>query len=101
MAPQEDSFTRAIEAFAAGKPVAVLDSEAREGETDLFIPAQFLQAKDLRWLRTLAGGELYISVGQEVAALFQLPFIGKAVKETSWAVLRHMQKDSGGMCQGR
>lgn len=101
MAPQEDAFARAVEALAAGKPVAVLDSEAREGETDLFIPGQFLQAENLRWLRTLAGGELYISVGHEVAALFQLPFIGQALKETSWAVLKHMQKDDDGMCQGR
>lgn len=90
--------------LAAGGCVAVLDAEAREGETDLFFPAESLQPADLRLLRTQAGGELYISIGHEVAALFGLPYVGSVLEledaKKAFPVLGFLGKGVGGMCQG-
>lgn len=97
-------WSAALEALRDGKCVAVLDGEDREGETDLFFPAASLSPTSLRFLRTQAGGELYISVGHEVASAFGLPFIGEVLSQPpvtdSFPVFQHMGKAGGEMCQG-
>ena len=97
-------WSAALEALRRGKCVAVLDGEEREGETDLFFPAASLSPGSLRFLRTHAGGELYISVGHEVASAFGLPFIGDVLAQielgSEFPVLQRMGKVRGEMCQG-
>lgn len=94
----------ALEALRDGKCVAVLDGEEREGETDLFFPAASLSPASLRFLRSQAGGELYISVGHDVASAFGLPFIGEVLAQpevsAKYPVFQHMGKAGGEMCQG-
>ncbi|XP_024375117.1 uncharacterized protein [Physcomitrium patens] len=94
----------ALEALRNGECVAVLDGEEREGETDLFFPAASLSPASLRLLRTQAGGEMYMSVGHEVASAFGLPYIGNvlALTEVSakFPVFQYMEKSKGEMCQG-
>ncbi|CAM6109613.1 unnamed protein product [Calypogeia fissa] len=100
----EDQFERALESLKGGSCVAVLDAESREAESDLFFPAESLSPQNLRLLRTAAGGELYISIGHEVATAFGLPFIGEVLADTqlgeSYPVLQHMSKERLKMCQG-
>lgn len=73
----------------------------REGETDMYFPALTTQPKDLRTLRTQAGGELYIAIGHEVAAAFGLPYAGTAMKEAAavYPVVAGMSKYDQDMCQ--
>lgn len=100
----DNQFERAVESLKSGNCVAVLDAESREAETDLFFPAESLSAKNLRLLRNAAGGELYISIGHEVADAFGLPFIGEVLSDSqlseSYPVLQHMSKERLKMCQG-
>lgn len=102
--PGPSALEEARRSLASGGCVAILDAEAREGETDLFFPAESLQPADLRFLRMQAGGELYISVGHEVAALFGLPYVGSVLEleeaKKSFPVLGYLGKGVGGMCQG-
>ncbi|KAG0587456.1 hypothetical protein KC19_2G165300 [Ceratodon purpureus] len=100
----ESQWGAAVEALRRGECVAVLDGEDREGETDLFFPAASLSPASLRFLRTQAGGELYISVGHEVASAFGLPYIGHVLGQSDvtakFPVFEHMGKAGGEMCQG-
>eukprot|EP00271_Cylindrocystis_brebissonii_P010437 TRINITY_DN26624_c0_g1_i1.p1 TRINITY_DN26624_c0_g1~~TRINITY_DN26624_c0_g1_i1.p1 ORF type:complete len:292 (-),score=38.61 TRINITY_DN26624_c0_g1_i1:489-1247(-) len=94
----------AVAALRAGSPVAVLDAESREGETDLFFAAASLQPADLRFLRVQAGGELYMAVSHQLSKSFGLPFLGAVLDsrsaEPSFSALPFLSKGVGGMCQG-
>ena len=94
----------ALESLRRGECVAILDDENREAETDLFFPALSLKPSQLRQLRLEAGGEMYISVGTEVAASFGIPYIGEALGRpeaiAASPVLKGLGKGVDGMCQG-
>ena len=47
-------------AFASGLPVLIFDSEMREGETDLLFPALHVQPTQIRQLRQVCGGLLFL-----------------------------------------
>jgi hypothetical protein len=57
--------------------IAILDSESKEAEIDLFFLATSFSPLSLRTLRTKARRELYIYVVHEVTCTFGFPFIGK------------------------
>eukprot|EP00897_Mesotaenium_endlicherianum_P008570 jgi/Mesen1/7741/ME000407S06966 len=99
-----EQIEAALKCLRAGQCVAVLDDEDREGETDLFFPAAGLRPADLRQLRTQAGGELYISVGHEVATTFGIPYAGEALRSeqlvAAYPALQHLSKGIDSMCQG-
>ncbi len=71
----ESRVQRAIEAFQAGQPVCLFDSEKREGETDLLFPAASAVPATMRQLRQDCGGLLFLAIGDEVGACFGLPFL--------------------------
>eukprot|EP00879_Flechtneria_rotunda_P033168 GHRR01036711.1.p2 GENE.GHRR01036711.1~~GHRR01036711.1.p2 ORF type:complete len:134 (+),score=30.00 GHRR01036711.1:306-707(+) len=95
------SVDAALEALRQGKPIAILDSRDREGETDLFFPATVTHAPEIRFLRTQAGGELYIAIGHEVTRAFGLPYAGTALQEAAekYPVVKGMAKHNTEMCQ--
>ncbi len=71
----EPHVQRAVEAFQAGRPVCLFDSEKREGETDLLFPAAAAEPATMRQLRQDCGGLLFLAIGDEVGACFGLPFL--------------------------
>lgn len=85
----------ALEAFRAGKPVCLFDSEKREGETDLLFPAEHAEPKTMRQLRKDCGGLLFLAIGHEVGERFGLPYLqdlhtdDELVKK--WDVLHHLK----------
>ena len=71
----EPHVRRAVEAFRAGQPVCLFDSEKREGETDLLFPAAMAKPATMRQLRQDCGGLLFLAIGDEVGETFELPFL--------------------------
>ena len=69
------SLKRAIENFAEGKPVLIFDSEDREGETDIAIPALSVTHRDVAFMRTYGGGLICVAISSESAEKLGLPFI--------------------------
>ena len=65
----------AVEAFREGSPVLVHDAADREGETDLIYPAGAVTPEDVSRLRNDAGGLVCVALSDEVATVFDLPFL--------------------------
>lgn len=88
---------RAIEALQSGRPIMLFDSGFREAETDLVFPAASLEPRDIRRLRTEAGGLLFLAIGHEVGERFGLPFMQDVFEAAEAApdleVLRLMRTD--------
>ncbi len=81
-------------AFASGLPVLIFDSEMREGETDLLFPALDVQPPQIRQLRQVCGGLLFLAIGDEVAERFGMPYLQDVHTTPSaleaWPVLGHL-----------
>lgn len=71
----QDLIESAISAFAAGLPVMVFDSDFRECETDLLWPATAATPAIMRRLRKDCGGLLFLAIGDEIGAKFDLPWL--------------------------
>lgn len=71
----QDLIESAIAAFAAGQPVMVFDSDFRECETDLLWPATAATPAIMRHLRKDCGGLLFLAIGDEIGAKFDLPWL--------------------------
>lgn len=69
------TIDHAIDALRAGRPIMLFDSGFREAETDLVFPALSLQPRDIRRLRSEAGGLLFLAISHEVGEAFGLPFL--------------------------
>ena len=81
-------------AFSNGKPVLIFDSEYREGETDLLYPAYSVSTENIRTLRQVCGGLLFLAIGDEVGERLGLPFLQdihtkKSVK-LEWPILDYL-----------
>ena len=63
----EPHVQRAVEAFQAGRPVCLFDSEKREGETDLLFPAAAAEPATMRQLRQECGGLLFLAIARCIA----------------------------------
>ena len=70
-----DTVDDAILAFSKGKPVMVFDSDFREKETDLLWPATAATPEVMRRLRIDCGGLLFLSIGDEIGQMFDLPWL--------------------------
>lgn len=65
----------AIEDIKKGKPILLFDSDDREGETDIVIPAISMTPKDVAMMRKDGGGLICVSIHPDAAKKFGLPFI--------------------------
>lgn len=69
--------------------VMVYDGDEREGETDLFVPAQNATSETIGRLREDAGGLVFVALGPSVQQALGLPFLHDVYQEASedWPVL--------------
>lgn len=79
----------ACSALQQGRPIMVYDGDEREGETDLFVPAQNATPEAVGRLRDEAGGLVFVAVGPDVRSALGLPFLHDVYRESSgdWPVL--------------
>ncbi|MCH1591885.1 MAG: 3,4-dihydroxy-2-butanone-4-phosphate synthase [Candidatus Thalassarchaeaceae archaeon] len=68
-------IAEAVEAFTAGNPVMIFDSDFRERETDLLWPATTATPEIMRRLRQDCGGLLFLAIGDEIGEKFGLPWL--------------------------
>jgi 3,4-dihydroxy 2-butanone 4-phosphate synthase len=61
----------------------VYDGDEREGETDLFVPAQNAAPEQVRRLRDDAGGLVFVAIGPDVREALGLPFLHDVYREAS------------------
>lgn len=82
---RNENINRALEAIRAGKIIQIYDSDSREGETDLVIPAKAVTFKDIKWMRKDAGGLICVAVDPVASKQLKLPFMAELVREASKA----------------
>lgn len=80
---RNENINRALEALRAGKMIQIYDSDSREGETDLVIPAKAITFKDVKWMRKDAGGLICVAVDPVASKRLNLPFMAELVREAS------------------
>lgn len=68
-------INNAINSLRKGKFVLIHDSDERENETDLVIPAEFVSPEHVSQMRIDGGGLICIAVGKELSDMLGLPFI--------------------------
>ena len=78
-----ENINRALEALRAGKMIQIYDSDSREGETDLVIPAKVVTYTDVKWMRKDAGGLICVAVDPVASKQLRLPFMADLVREAS------------------
>jgi 3,4-dihydroxy 2-butanone 4-phosphate synthase len=80
---RNENINRALEDLRAGKMIQIYDSDSREGETDLVIPAKAVTFKDVKWMRKDAGGLICVAVDPVASRQLRLPFMAELVQEAS------------------
>lgn len=78
-----ENINRALEALRDGKMIQIYDSDSREGETDLVIPAKAVTYTDVKWMRKDAGGLICVAVDPVASKQLRLPFMADIVREAS------------------
>jgi 3,4-dihydroxy 2-butanone 4-phosphate synthase len=73
----------ALSALQQGRPIMVYDGDEREGETDLFVPAQNATPEAVRQLRDDAGGLVFVAIGPDVRQALGLPFLHDVYRDAS------------------
>ena len=79
----EDKVERAIRDLKNGKMVLVHDSDAREDETDLILPAQFANEESIRTMRKDGGGLIVLMISSEIAEKFDLKYLADIYQDIS------------------
>jgi 3,4-dihydroxy 2-butanone 4-phosphate synthase len=74
------TVTEAIKAVKKGEMVLIYDSEDREGETDMVIPAISTTPKQVARMRIEAGGLICVAISPEAAETLCLPFMADILK---------------------
>lgn len=77
------TVTKAIRAVKKGEMVLIYDSEDREGETDMVIPAISTTPKQVARMRVEAGGLICVAISPEAAEKLCLPFMVDILKFVS------------------
>ncbi|HYA32714.1 MAG TPA: 3,4-dihydroxy-2-butanone-4-phosphate synthase [Candidatus Bathyarchaeia archaeon] len=77
------SVTEAIKALKTGQMVLIYDSEEREGETDMAVPAVSTTPKQVARMRMEAGGLICVAISPEAAERLCLPFMSDILKLVS------------------
>ena len=80
---RNQNINRALNALHAGEMIQIYDSDSREGETDLVIPAKVITYKDVKWMRKDAGGLICVAIDPLVAKQLKLPFMVDLISEAS------------------
>src|SRR5674536_167250 len=75
--------TEAIRAIKKGEMILLYDSEDREGETDMVIPAISTTPKQVARMRIEAGGLICVAISPEAAEILCLPFMADILKFVS------------------
>jgi 3,4-dihydroxy 2-butanone 4-phosphate synthase len=81
---------QALTDLRQGKLVLIHDADDREGETDFILPAEFVTPSHIRTMRKDGGGLLFLMISDEIAKVFNLPFIADVFKssEEKYPVLK-------------
>ena len=77
---ENENINKALEAFRAGKMIQIYDSDSREGETDLVIPAKAVSYRDVQWMRKDGGGLICVPVDPVASKLLGLPFMAELIR---------------------
>lgn len=82
----------ALRALQEGRPILIFDDDDREGETDLFFPAQHATPEAIGQLRSDAGGLVFVALGPEVHEALGLPFLHDVLREAAgrWDLLEDL-----------
>lgn len=73
----------AIEAIRKGKMILLFDSEDREGETDLVIPALCTTPRDVAIMRRDGGGLICVAIYGKASDKLGLPFMSDILRSVS------------------
>ena len=86
------NIKQALVDIQKGKFVLIHDADDREGETDFILAAEFVTPKHIRMMRKDGGGLLFLMITDDIARIFQLPFISDifTVSESSYPVLQSL-----------
>ena len=63
--------------------IQIYDSDSREGETDLVIPAKAVTFKDVKRMRKDAGGLICVAIDPVASKQLKLPFMAELIREAS------------------
>jgi len=77
------SVAEAIKAVRRGEMVLIYDSEDREGETDMVVPAVSTTPKQVARMRVEAGGLICVAISPQAAESLCLPFMSDILKFVS------------------
>ncbi len=77
------SLEKAIEAVRKGKMILLFDSEDREGETDMVIPAVCTTPADIALMRRDGGGLICVAIYGKAADSLGLPFMSDILRSVS------------------
>lgn len=77
------SVRAGIESFRRGDFVMLFDSEKRENETDLVIPAQYCTPEKIAFMRMNGGGLICAAMGSREASTLGLPFMHDLLQSAS------------------
>ena len=77
------NLDEAIEAIRKGRMILLFDSEDREGETDMVIPALNVTPADVARMRRDGGGLICVAIHAQAAEKLGLPFISDILRSAS------------------
>lgn len=89
---------KALECLRQGREIMLFDSEDREGETDIAIPARGITPAQVAHMRCDGGGLICVAIHPEAAKRLSLPFIADVLKKAGsngFASLRGVAENSG------
>ncbi len=79
----ENKLKLAIEELKKGNFILIHDGDNREDETDLIIPAQFVDKDSIKVMRKDGGGLIVMMIANEVAEKFNLPYLSELYRDIS------------------
>lgn len=86
---------KALTDLQHGKFVLIHDADDREDETDFILAAEFVTPEQVQIMRKDGGGLLFLMISDEIAKMFQLPFITDifSQSESNFPVLQSLIAD--------
>jgi len=75
------SFERALDSLRAGKFVLLHDSNSRENEVDMVIPADAVRPQHVAMMRQDAGGLICVALQSRIADAFGVPYLTDIYRE--------------------